>query len=387
MDLGTFNTTSASGNNYMLVMVDHFSRFTILRALPDKSSLTVAKELLNIFCLFSFPKIISHDNGSEFINQVVSQLILMSGIDRRLSLPYTPQGNAVCERFVGIAKASIVKSLNGKNDDWDLYLNPVQLAMNIKYSKLHKSRPYSIVFNRQPNEFKDYSDEVPTLALEAADTKLINDRLKFAQEVVIPQIATLIKDTQTNDHERFEKSHRIIKDMYPIGSKVMIINVHRSSKLQERFSGPFTIKGYTKNKSYILIDQADNLLSRDVPTQQIKLIHDNKASQNVVAEDHFEVQAIIAHKGVPGDYSYFVHWLGYNDPKYHTWQQAADFDSKLHIELYWARRNAAIGTKQLPTTVNNTIRKRANRDKHSNKSSRIITRSQKLLASIPSNSN
>ena len=37
MDLGTFNTTSASGNNYMLVMVDHFSRFTILRAIPDKT--------------------------------------------------------------------------------------------------------------------------------------------------------------------------------------------------------------------------------------------------------------------------------------------------------------------------------------------------------------
>lgn len=212
--------------------------------------------------------------------------------------------------------------------------------MNIKYSKLHKSRPYAIVFNRQPNNFKDYSNDTPTLALEKADTKIINDRLKFAQEVVIPQIATLIKDTQTKDHERFEKSHRIIKDMYPIGSKVMIINVHRNSKLQERFSGPFTIKGYTKNKSYILTDQADNLLSRDIPTQQIKLIHDNKASQNVVADDHYEVQAIISHKGSPGNYLYLVHWLGYNDPASHTWQREGDFDSKLHIELYWARRNA-----------------------------------------------
>lgn len=234
MDLGTFNTTSASGNNYMLVMVDHFSRFTILRALPDKTSLTVAKELLNIFCLFSFPRILTHDNGNEFVNEVVSQLILISGIDRRLSLPYTAQGNSVCERFVGIAKASIVKLLNGKNDDWDLYLNPVQLAMNIKYSKLHKSRPYSIVFNRQPNDLKDYSNDVPTLSLETADTKIIKDRLAFAQDVIIPQIAARIKETQMNDHERFEKTHKIIRDMYPIGSTVMIINVHRNSKLQER---------------------------------------------------------------------------------------------------------------------------------------------------------
>ncbi|KAG2210721.1 hypothetical protein INT45_013565 [Circinella minor] len=381
MDLGTFNTTSASGNNYMLVMVDHFSRFTILRALPDKTSLTVAKELLNIFCLFSWPRILSHDNGSEFINEVVSQLILMSGIDRRLSLPYTPQGNSVCERFVGIAKTSIVKLLNGKYDDWDLYLNPVQLAMNIKYSKLHKSRPYAVVFGRQPNDFKDYSNEIPSLSLETADTKIINDRLKFAQEVVIPQIAALIKDTQTKDHERFAKTHKVLTDMYPIGRKCMIVNVHRSSKVQERYSGPFTITGYTKNKSYILADQAGNLLSRDVPTQQIKLLPEEKASQNNTADGHYEVQAIIAHKGEPNNYSYLVHWLGYNDPKYHTWQKVEDFDSKLHIELYWARRNAGNNTKQIPTTVNNTIRKKANRDKHSNKNTRIITRSQRLLES------
>ena len=133
----------------------------------------------------------------------------MSGIDRRLSLPYTPQGNSVCERFVGIAKSSIVKMLNGKNDYWDLYLNPVQLAMNIKYSKLHKSRPYSIVFNRQPNDLKDYSNDVPTLTMESADTKMINDRLAFAQNIVIPHIAARIKETQTYDHAHFEKTHRI----------------------------------------------------------------------------------------------------------------------------------------------------------------------------------
>lgn len=118
-----------------------------------------------------------------------------------------------------------------------------------------------------------------------------------------------------------------------------------------------------------------------MPTQQIKLIHANKASINDTLNDHYEVQAIIAHKGTPGDYKYLVHWLGYNDPTMNTWQPASDFDYKLHIELYWARRNSGNNVKILPTTVNNTIRKRANRDKHSNKNARVITRSQKLLLS------
>jgi hypothetical protein len=254
--------------------------------------------------------------------------------------------------------------------------------MNIKYSKLHNSRPYAIVFGRQPNDFEDYSKVRPTLSTENADTAKINERLAFAQDVVIPHISKLIKETQDKDHARFEKSHRIIRDMYPIGSKVMIINVHRNSKLQERYSGPFTIKGYTKNKSYVLVDPQGNLLSRDIPTQQIKLIDDGSASQNELKDGHYEVQAIIAHRGNAPNYEYLVHWLGYNDPKEHTWQTVEDFDSKLHIELYWDRRNASNGDNhKLPTTVNNTIRKRGNRNRHSNKSAQVIKRSSRLRSS------
>lgn len=379
MDLGTFSTTSASGNNFMLVMVDHFSRFTILRALPDKSALTIAKELLNIFCLFSFPRVLTSDRGNEFIAEIVSQMILLAGIDKRVSLPYTPQGNSVCERFVGIAKSSIIKMLNGKRDDWDLYLNGVQLAMNIKYSSLHKSRPYAIVFNRQPNGFEDYSKVTPTLSTEKADAKLIEDRLRFAQEVVIPQISKRIKETQDKQHETFSKTHKVLTDMYPIGSKVMIQNVTRGDKLEERYSGPFFVKGYTKHKSYILVDQADNLLSRDIPTQQIKLIDANKPSQNEIKDGHYEVQAIIKHRGTPANYEYLVHWLGYDHPKYHTWQVESDFDSKYHIKLYWDRRNADTADHSKIPTINNASRKKVNRDRHANKNKTLLKRSQRLL--------
>ena len=87
----------------------------------------------------------------------------------------------------------------GKNEDWDLYLNGVQLAMNIKYFALHKSRPYTILFGKAPNGFTDYSKITPTLSTEKADSKLLDARLEFAQKVVIPQIAKLIKKPKINN--------------------------------------------------------------------------------------------------------------------------------------------------------------------------------------------
>ena len=111
VDLGTFNVTSSRGNNFLLLVVDMFSRFVILRAIPDKSAYTIAKELLSIWCLFGFSRIISHDNGSEFANEVLKELAVMTGVEQRLSLPYNPMGNSVCERYMGVCKKTIIKSI------------------------------------------------------------------------------------------------------------------------------------------------------------------------------------------------------------------------------------------------------------------------------------
>ncbi|CEG77016.1 hypothetical protein RMATCC62417_11833 [Rhizopus microsporus] len=113
MDLSTFNYTSSSGNNFLLVMVDLFSRFTILRAIPDKQALTIAKELIDIFCMFGWRKVIASNNGKQFTATIVTAMINNLGIDKKLSNPFNTLGNSVSEAFVGIAKRTIIKQLQG----------------------------------------------------------------------------------------------------------------------------------------------------------------------------------------------------------------------------------------------------------------------------------
>jgi transposase InsO family protein len=377
MDLCTFDVTSTRGNNFMLVMVDYYSRFTVLRALPDKHSMTIAAELLSIFSLFGFPKILNSDNGAEFTADIVAKMIEMSGIDRRLSLPYSPTGNSVNEAYVGLAKRTIIKELRGKGSDWDYYLNYCQYAMNCKYARLHKSRPYTVLFNKQPNGFNDYSNTKPTLQLEEADTKKIDEKFKFVNEVVIPALSKRIKDTQERDHDRFVKTHKIVTQQFPVGSKVMIKNVTRLSKLDARNLGPFYIHGITKNGSYILRDKSGTLLSRDVPTSHIIFI----SSDNITTEeyqqlkqDHYEVQAVVDHSGTPGNYLYRVKWKGYPNDEDDTWEPPSHFDAKKPIEIYWGRRNADNQSKssskkrKAPITVN--TRKIATRNKRSRNNNR-----------------
>ncbi|CEP10901.1 hypothetical protein [Parasitella parasitica] len=140
-DLGRFDVTTPRGNNSILVAMDLFSRFIVLRALPNKAAPTVAKKLVSIFSLFGYLTIISHDN------------------EQRLTLPYTPYGNSACEAAVKSAKAIIIKMLDGCAENWDLYLDGTAYSLNLHKSRLHGMKPFVVMFARLPNELKDYSAE------------------------------------------------------------------------------------------------------------------------------------------------------------------------------------------------------------------------------------
>jgi hypothetical protein len=75
---------SEKGNHYILVLVDICTRFTIVRALKDKSMYSVAKSLLSLFSLVGFPKILQSDNGTEFVNNVVKSLTEIMTVEHRL---------------------------------------------------------------------------------------------------------------------------------------------------------------------------------------------------------------------------------------------------------------------------------------------------------------
>ncbi|KAG2212105.1 hypothetical protein INT45_003662 [Circinella minor] len=360
MDLGDFATTSTSGNNYLLVIVDYFSRFLILRAIPDKSPITVAKALLSVCCLFGFPQRITTDNSQEFVGTFIREFVELSGMDRLTSLPYTPNGNGLCESHVGKAKRAIIKSLTHEAaypEAWDEYLDVVQYAMNIQYARIHKSQPFSVMFNRAPNMFKDYSNEAAVSSVDSGkpDVEVIDKRLQYIKKVVIPAIHKRMKETQLLDHERFEKKHKIVHSKYPINSKVMILNVTRGSKLEPRWLGPYFIKNYTKHGSYVLADITGELLSRDVATQHIRVIDysDNHITKNL-KEQHYEVQAIVNHRRnkTTGKTQFLVNWVGYPDKSDNTWQDESDFDSLRPIKDYWHRISTNNSQHPLPNTVN-----------------------------------
>jgi transposase InsO family protein len=367
-DLGTFDVTTPRGNNFMLVAMDLFSRFIVLRALPNKTATTVAKEIVSIFSLFGYPKILSHDNGKEFSSQLLESIAANAQIEQRLSLPWSPLGNSACEAAVKRSKTIIIKMLDGCAENWDLYLDGTAYSLNLHKSRLHGMKPFVVMFARLPNELKDYSDVELSLPEQTLNVKSLKDKIKRIDKILVPAIREQIVKTQKADNAYFMKRHKILKKPFPIGASVMIKNVEtKNSKTDPKYEGVFYIHGYTKNGSYILKDETDTFLSRDVPTSHIKLINENPLPPQP-ADKHYEVEAILKHTGKAPNYKYLVTWKDY-DSSYDSWEDPELFDSKEPIKQYWARVGApekGSGKKQkAPKSINK--RKVATREERSSK--------------------
>ena len=89
IDLVTECETSTSGNKHILAIIDHLTGWTEAFPIPDKSADTIVSTFINEYQPVNMcPRYILPDNGTEFKNNLMDQVLKQLGIDRIFLAPF-----------------------------------------------------------------------------------------------------------------------------------------------------------------------------------------------------------------------------------------------------------------------------------------------------------
>lgn len=86
---------SRSGNSMLIIVLDQFSKFIVLKPLKHATSETLVECLKkDVFSLFGVPDFLHSDNGRQFESHMLADFLKKFGVTHVFTPKYSPQSNA-----------------------------------------------------------------------------------------------------------------------------------------------------------------------------------------------------------------------------------------------------------------------------------------------------
>ena len=151
MDLVTECETSSSDNKHILTIIDHTTGWPEAFPIPDKSADTIVSTLINQYLpVHMCPRYILSENGMEFKNHLMDQVLQQLGIDHIFSTPYHPQGTRKLEVFHKYLKPTLKKLCKKHPSNWDKSINQVITSYRVT-PNLATAETLFLVYRRDPH--------------------------------------------------------------------------------------------------------------------------------------------------------------------------------------------------------------------------------------------
>ena len=134
---------------YLLVIIDEFSRFPVVEVVRSTSAEIVIPVVDNVFSLLDYPEIVNSDNGPPFNGHLWKAFMQENGIRHRKITPLWPQANAQAEAFnKPLMKALRSASISGSS--WRREMRKFLRAYRCTPHVTTEFTPHRLMFARDP---------------------------------------------------------------------------------------------------------------------------------------------------------------------------------------------------------------------------------------------
>lgn len=269
-------TPSATGNRYIVVVSDHFTKWTEATAMPAATARAVAHYLVNdIFCRFGAPSRLLSDQGSIFTGSLLAEVCKLFDVKKIRTTAYHPQTDGLTERFNKTLAAGLSILVQEQPTAWDTVLQPFMYAYRASVQKSTTWSPYFLLFGREP---RFPSDVALQRAIETRERPWPRD----IQEWVIRQ-QQLLRRARQDARDALNKAREQQKRYYDSqhanfsfdeGDLVMVYNPSNvtglSDKLQAHWRGPYRVVEKPGQQVRVVINVGDGTILGPVHVQRLR---------------------------------------------------------------------------------------------------------------------
>lgn len=223
-------------NQFVLVMVDHLSRYVEVKAVPKQTSVYAILAIQEMIIFrHGYPSEILCDQGKQFVSSSFRDFCSNSNIKLSLTSVYSPSTNGLCEKVNDSLKRILAKKVGSNHNDWERKLQESVFNYNSSVHHVTKCSPFYSVFTRQP-----------TLKCDLELGQNSNDYLDSASKRanrVRTEVRKRTQRFQEHQKDEFDANHPVSN--FKVGDFVLHANFERVvgqvSKFLVKWKGPFII--------------------------------------------------------------------------------------------------------------------------------------------------
>jgi len=325
----------ANNNEYLVSIIDHFSRFIEIYPVKDLSAKEFAKCLLQWIGRYGAPKELVSDKGTQFCNEVIAELCKMVGTTHVFTMTASKQENGIVERSIKEIRRHLRAIIFSTNlmDNWSTYLPLVQRILNAHVKEALGVSPAQILFGNSIQ--LDRGILLPNMPNQSSTLSDWMTKMLQAQSEII-HIAR--KTLEARDDFHMSKQHGN-PTTFRENSYVLVDYIDKPpSTLHTNLEGPFRVVSSVNGK-YTL----QNLVTEELNEYHVSRLrpfyYDDEDSPRQTANrdsQQWDVDSIINHAGDQNhrkELLFRVRWLGH-DESCDTWEPYSNLRHNIKLHDY-----------------------------------------------------
>jgi hypothetical protein len=245
-----------SRNKYILVAVDHYSKWCEAKVVADHGAKTAAKFLEDdVIRRYGVPKFVLTDNGGEWAAKF-DVMCRDYGIQHQRTAPQWPQCNGMAERLIKTIKhgITILAATLENVDCWDEHLAKVMFGYRCGIQASTKFSPFMILTGRTPRLRADnYLHALTNVTDDSVDVEVV--AAQFLQKVKLiasihENVLLNVEQVQKKQRKTYatKKSKQTFEGLVAGQTLVKMKKPGKKKALTASWEGPYQFIGHVDGK-------------------------------------------------------------------------------------------------------------------------------------------